>query len=853
MDCGPAALAALLIGCGKDVSYPRLRESCQTDVDGTSIDRLEELACRFGLDAEQVILPNDAVLDGCEESVPCVAVVVLPSGLTHFVVVWNVLFGYVQIMDPAVGRRWVRKDAFLDSLYQHRMLVSKKEWIQYAESHHFRTTLTHRLRKICQDDRWIDRIMKTAYENGDWRSIASLDAVLRFAGAPPALRALRADRQRLLHAYADHPMLLSNYLLPDRFQVTAVDGKPDSLSVRGAVLIQVGGFSAPPNTATSDSVVAHARSTTRPSASSWWREVRATTGTSKNVLVALSASAIAASVTLVEGLLLRYMVDLNIPHDFVLLLGTLLILMLPLVASIAIDLGVLGISQGVGRRIDIHLRTSMLERLPKIRDEYFASRLTSDLAMRGHNVSELKAMPHLQAKLVSLVARMVFLAIGLCWLMPAFALHILAGFVLSIATQLLVMPYLRECDLRSRSHLAAIGKIHLDSLRGAELIWSHNASKAVAYEHEALQVAWWRTSFHRSLATTVLDFSASVILFTLAVYLVLQGMALANLAPGTVLLLAYWAFNLPLTAHGAFTLSREIAPLHNILGRVSEVLSEEEVYRTGARRDFNQPVSIEFRDVEVVRSQTPILRSVNVVIPPGQRVAIVGPSGSGKSTLIGALLGFNSIESGKLFIHGRLVTPDDLATLRESSVILNSELYLWNKSILENLLYGTANAGRLDAALRDSEFQRDLSRIARGLDARIGENGSRLSGGEGQRLRLARSAMRLDPVLVLMDEPFRGIGKEQRTRLLERLLKVWHNATLLYVSHNVTETQGFDRILVLDECKIVEDGSPHELLEIPGSLYSRLTRAEGELLDQIIANWPVINLKSGQNEAGVSE
>ena len=107
MDCGPAVLASMLGGFGAGVSYPRLREACQTDVDGTSIDTLEELAIRFGLEAEQVMLPNDFLLGRSGLNLPCIAIVRLPNGLTHFVAVWREVLGFVQIMDPARGRSWM--------------------------------------------------------------------------------------------------------------------------------------------------------------------------------------------------------------------------------------------------------------------------------------------------------------------------------------------------------------------------------------------------------------------------------------------------------------------------------------------------------------------------------------------------------------------------------------------------------------------------------------------------------------------------------------------------------------------------------------------------------------------------
>ena len=124
MDCGPAALKCLLEGFGVPVSYGRLREACQTSVDGTSIDTLEALARTVGLDAEQVMVPLDHLLLPEAEALPAIVVVRLPSGLMHFVVVWRVHGPWVQVMDPGRGRRWVRKATFLREVYVHTLKLS---------------------------------------------------------------------------------------------------------------------------------------------------------------------------------------------------------------------------------------------------------------------------------------------------------------------------------------------------------------------------------------------------------------------------------------------------------------------------------------------------------------------------------------------------------------------------------------------------------------------------------------------------------------------------------------------------------------------------------------------------------
>ncbi len=123
MDCGPAALKCLLEGYGVHVSYGPLREACQTDVDGTSIDALEDIASELGLAAEQVMLPADHLLVRETRALPALVVMRLPDGSAHFVVLWRRHGRYVQLMDPAIGRRWMKVTRFLEELYIHAMPV----------------------------------------------------------------------------------------------------------------------------------------------------------------------------------------------------------------------------------------------------------------------------------------------------------------------------------------------------------------------------------------------------------------------------------------------------------------------------------------------------------------------------------------------------------------------------------------------------------------------------------------------------------------------------------------------------------------------------------------------------------
>ena len=128
MDCGPASLKAMLEGHGVSVSYGRLREACQTDVDGTSIDTLEEVGAQLGLKTEQIMLPADHVLLASAKALPALVVVRHPSGVTHFIIVWRKHGRFLQLMDPAIGRRWVSCRHFLDELYVHTLPVPAAGW-----------------------------------------------------------------------------------------------------------------------------------------------------------------------------------------------------------------------------------------------------------------------------------------------------------------------------------------------------------------------------------------------------------------------------------------------------------------------------------------------------------------------------------------------------------------------------------------------------------------------------------------------------------------------------------------------------------------------------------------------------
>jgi hypothetical protein len=254
MDCGPAALKCLLEGFGIPVSYGRLREACQTDVDGTSIDTLEEIARQLGLEAEQVMLPLDHLLLAESAALPALVVVRLPSGFTHFVVVWRRHGPWVQVMDPGSGRRWLSGVQLLRDLYIHELRVPAVDWYAWARSNAFLAPLTRRLADLglrLQGKRLINK----AAEASDWRALATLDASTRVVTSLVRAEAIRPGReaQRVLQALLERavdPPVAEAGLIPERYWSVrpALPGPSErdapatkELILQGAVLIVVRG------------------------------------------------------------------------------------------------------------------------------------------------------------------------------------------------------------------------------------------------------------------------------------------------------------------------------------------------------------------------------------------------------------------------------------------------------------------------------------------------------------------------------------------------------------------------------------------------------------------------------------
>lgn len=895
MDCGPASLKCLLEGFGIPVSYGRLREACQTDVDGTSIDTLEEVANQLGLVAEQVMLPVDHLLLPEAEALPALVVVRLPNGLTHFVVVWRRWGRWVQIMDPGTGRRWLSGQRFLSDLYVHAMPVPAEAWRDWAASDNFLIALRRRLADLGQTKAGSNNLIEAALADPGWTSLAALDAATRMVATIVRSGGLRRGKQadRALTTFFKQAQTntTDQWPVPDAYwSVRPTDPDPDGdeqLTLRGAVLIQVQG-----NHARQPAPAGDERAASLPTQTGLAPDLAAALAESPQrpgrellgflradglltPLVLLLALLLAAGSLVVEAMLFRGLFDISVllgagPQR----LGIIGAILFFIVALLLVRIQIIGTALRLGRGLETRLRMAFLAKIPRLHDRYFQSRLMSDMAERSHSVHQLRRLPTLGTNLIQQTLTLILTVVGIIWLDPASAaLAILSGLA-AIGLPWLAQSPLRERDLRVRTHLGALSRFYLDSLLGLVPIRVHGAERAVRREHEGLVIEWGQASLDLLQTSLWVEGLQMVFGFGLAAWLLFQHL-IGGGEVGSVLLLVYWALQLPMLGQEIALLARQYPGQRNITLRLLEPLGAPEavsaepsptsISSTGeaarfsaswgeSERDGSNPetikgIEITLNGLTVRAAGHTILEDINLCLAPGSHVAIVGPSGAGKSSLVGLLLGWHRPAAGQILVDGQPLTEQQLLQLRRQTAWVDPAVQLWNRSLLNNLSYGQTltPALPLGTVIEQADLIGLLEKLPTGLQHSLGEGGALLSGGEGQRVRLGRAMLQPQARLVILDEPFRGLDREKRRLLLARTRQYWPQATLLCITHDVGQTREFERVLVIEAGHIAEDGCPAELAGRPDSRYRALLKAEEAVQEGLwsSAEWRRLWLEGG--------
>ncbi|WP_437777412.1 ATP-binding cassette domain-containing protein [Sorangium sp. So ce1097] len=861
MDCGPATLKCVLEGFGIGVSYGRLREACQTDVDGTSIDTLEDLAGQLGLVAQQILVPIEHVLLDEAQALPALAIVRQSAGPLHVVVLWRRHGGLVQVMDPATGRRWLTRRQLEAELYQHELPMSAADFRAWAASDGFTRPLGRRLA-------WLGagtQPLEAALSDPGWRALAALDAGARLVASLVRSGGLGRGREaaRVLGALLEQgPEAAREEMIPPTFW-TARPGPAgprgeDGVVARGAVLVRIRGrrpssharaaaarggalraaAPAPPARVDEarlppDVAAALAERPTRPG-----RELLRMIREDGLLTPAVLAGALALSVATVvlESLLFRGL--LQISNDLALFeqrLAAIAALALFLAVELAIDLSLTTGVIRLGRHLEVRLRMAFLAKIPRIGDRYFQSRPASDMAQRGHSLHVLRALPAFGGQLARSALDLAVTTAAIVWIDPASARLAVPCAALALALPLAGSRVLVERDLRVRTHAGALTSFYLDALLGLVPIRAHAAERAVRRQHAGLLGEWALAGRALLRAALAVDGAQALLGFALAAWILGDFLARGG-ALSRALLLFYWALALPAIGQALASALLQYPAHRNTALRLLEPLGAPEEPRAGgAPAAAAAPpagaegagCAIAFERVRIQAAGHVILDEVDLRIAAGSHVAIVGASGAGKSSLVGVLLGWHRACEGRVLVDGRPLDGERLRALREETAWVDPAVQIWNRSFLDNLRYGAPDdAADFGAVVDEAELREVLERLPEGQKTLLGEGGGLVSGGEGQRVRFGRAMLRGGARLAILDEPFRGLDRERRRALLARARRRFRRATLLCVTHDVGETRAFERVLVVEGGRVVEDGAPAELAARPGSRYRALLDAE---------------------------
>lgn len=896
MDCGPASLKAMLAGYGINANYGRLREACQTAVDGTSIDTLEEVAGSLGLIAEQIMLPADHLLLEEAKALPATVVVRLPNGLAHFVVVWRCHGPWVQVMDPGTGRQWLPKKRLLESLFTHRFPVPAAGWRDWAGSDGFLAPLCRRLTDLKIPGAQAQGLIDRALEDASWRGLAALDAATRLVTSIVATQALAPgeEARRVIERFfvrglePQHPIagdapggvsipaaFWSVEPLPVSAETPAPppeDAGEPMLALRGAVLVRIAGRRHGPvpavETGQQDAGEAaveqeRAKGLTPELAAVLEqpadRPERAVLRALREdgllaPAVVITALLMATAGTMLQALLIQGLMRVGMQADssgyrMIGLIALLVLVALLFLMEVPIAAAVLR----AGRRLETRLRIVFLSKIPRLGDRYFHSRLTSDMTMRAFSLNSLHQLPSLGQGIIRLCFQLILTTVGLMWFEPGAAATAAAATIAFIAISFLSSPPLQGRELRVSTHASALSRFYLDALLGLVPLRTHCAERAFRREHEGMLVAWVRAALDYARLGLIVQSIGAVVYAGFSVWLA-AGFIARGGEPSALLLLLYWTLSLPALGQTLVQQIQQYPAVRNHLLRTLEPLGAPDEIAAGgqpsvtpsvtptgdvvpstARRSADPPrrkdpaaARVEMHDLTVLAGGHEILRDIDLAVDAGAHIAVVGPSGAGKSSLVGILLGWHRPASGVCLVDGVPLLGASLQQLRRETAWVDPAVQLWNRSLLDNLVYGNRVNGNGGSALNvaGADLFDVIERLPAGLQTVLGEGGGLVSGGEGQRVRLGRAMNRGGARLVILDEPFRGLDRGRRRELLLRAREHWHEATLICITHDVAETQGFERVLVVEDGRIVEDGHPAALAAQPASRYRAMLDAE---------------------------
>lgn len=503
---------------------------------------------------------------------------------------------------------------------------------------------------------------------------------------------------------------------------------------------------------------------------------------------------------------------------------------------------------GVSREIEFDLRNDLFRHLETLAHDYYQRTRTGDIMARTTN--DLNAVRQMLGPAIMYSANtLVFTAGALVFMYGISPTLTLFAFLPLPAVSILIQYFGRRIHERFERIQATFSDI---SARAQE---NFSGARVVrAYVQEEAEMAQFATANREYIARSLklvqlmgMLWPTLQTLLGLAVVLVLWLGGREVLA-GRITVGQFVAFNTymvqltwPIIALGWVIniYQRGTASM----GRINEILTErptisdKDVASDLAGKEVALRGEIEFRGLDFAYAgegeAKPVLRGINLRIPAGSSLAIVGPTGSGKTTLVNLIPRILDAPKGSVLIDGRPITDYPLATLRRNIGFVPQETFLFSDTVRENIAFGTSSATdeQIRRAADGASIAADIEGFPEGYSTIVGERGITLSGGQKQRAAIARAIIR-DPRILVLDDALSSVDTYTEERILDHLREVMRGRTTILISHRVSTVRSADKIAVLHEGRIVEYGTHDELIQ-RGGYYTDLYNKQ--LLEEELA------------------